>query len=154
MIGLVEVIAAVSGMIEELFGAPPVTKDRVEGFERPCTYLTPYDAAMVREGAMRHETYYLEIVRFGASTAKGWLQLLHDHSALTAALEQPIRVDEQFHLLPDDVDFDLDRETMTLTVTFGAEMWQEAPEADWRGGSEDDMDALDVNDEAWVRPDE
>ena len=34
MIGLTEVIAAVSGMIEEVFNAPPATKDRVEGIPR------------------------------------------------------------------------------------------------------------------------
>ena len=141
-------------MIEGLFGAPPSTKDRVEGIPRPFTRLTPYDETLERVGGLRHETYYLEVVRYGASTAEGWLQLLRDHKALTEALERPTLVTEGFHILPDDIDFDIEREDMTLTVTFAVELYQEAPEDDWRGGSEDKMDALDVNDEAWVRPDD
>ena len=153
MIGLTEVIAGVSAMIEEVFGAPPVTKDVREGFETPCTYLTPIDTTLDRTGDLRHETYYLEIVRYGATSYQGYLQLLRDHKALTEALEGPTLVLEGFHVLPDDIDLDLDRDTMTLTATFAVELFQEAPEDDWRGGSEEDMDALNVNDDAWVRPD-
>ena len=152
MIGLTEVIAAVSGMLEGLFGAPPATKDRVEGIPRPFTRLTPYDTTLERDGSLRHEVYYLEIVRYGESSAKGWLQLLRDHKALTAALEGPILVTEGFHVLPDDIDFDLDRDTMTLTATFGVEMWQEVPP-----GAEENlelMDTLDINKERAVEPDD
>lgn len=154
MIGLTEVIAAVSGMIEGVFNAPPATKDRVEGIPRPFTRLTPYDSTLERVGKLRHETYYLEIVRYGESSAKGWLQLLRDHKALVTALEGPIPVTEGFHVLADDIDFDVEREDMTLTATFAVELFQEAPEDDWRGGSDKKMDALDVNDEAWVRPED
>jgi len=152
MIGLTEVIAAVSGMLEELFGAPPATKDRVEGIPRPFTRLTPYDTTLERDGSLRHEVYYLEIVRYGESSAKGWLQLLRDHKALTAALEGPILVTEGFHVLPDDIDFDLDRDTMTLTATFAVEMWQEVPP-----GEDENlnlMDTLDINKERAVEPDD
>lgn len=152
MIGLTEVIAAVSGMIEAVFHAPPATKDRVEGIPRPFTRLTPYDATAERVGGLRHETYYLEIVRYGASTAEGWLQLLRDHKALTEALEGPTLVAEGFHILPDDIDFDIEREDMTLTVTFAVELYQEAPEDDWRGGSDKNMDTLELDGETVAAP--
>lgn len=152
MIGLTEVIAAVSRMIEGVFNAPPATKDRVEGIPRPFSRLTPYDSTLERVGKLRHETYYLEIVRYGESSAKGWLQLLRDHKALVTALEGPIPVTEGFHILADDVDFDVEREDMTLTATFAVELYQEAPEDDWRGDSKDEMEVLEVDEEVWAEP--
>lgn len=154
MITIVEIIRAVSGMVETVFGAPPTTKDIREGFERPCTYLSELYSDVSREGKLRHETAQLELVRFAARTDRGWIDLLRAQAALTEALERPIRVDEQFHLVAEEVDFDPVREDMALYCTFSVEWFQEAPEDDWRGGSEDKMDALDVNDEAWVRPDD
>ena len=143
MITIVDVMRAVSRTAEAVFGAPPVTKDLREGFARPCTKLSLLYSDVSRE-----------LVRFAARTDRGWIDLLRAQAALTEALERPIRVDEQFHLVAEEVDFDPVREDMALYCTFSVEWFQEAPEDDWRGGSEDKMDALDVNDEAWVRPDD
>ena len=38
---MINVIRAVSGLVEQVFGAPPTTKDITEGFNRPCTYVQP-----------------------------------------------------------------------------------------------------------------
>lgn len=154
MIGLTECIAGLSGMVETVFGAPPVTKDIREGFVRPATYLTPIDAVQDRTGDLRHETYSFELVHFGAKTDRGWKALLTAHRDLVSALEGPVRVDDGCHLLAEDTDFDLDRDTMSLTCTFEVQLFQESPMADWRGGSDTDMDTLEVDGEVWAAPEE
>ena len=152
MITIVEIIRAVSGMVETVFGTPPTTKDIREGFERPCTYLSELYSDVSREGKLRHETAQLELVRFAARTDRGWIDLLRAQAALTEALERPIRVDEQFHLVAEEVDFDPVREDMALYCTFSVEWFQEAPEDDWRGGSKDEMEVLEVDEEVWAEP--
>lgn len=152
MITIVEIIRAVSGMVETVFGTPPTTKDIREGFERPCTYLSELYSDVSREGKLRHETAQLELVRFAARTDRGWIDLLRAQAALTEALERPIRVDEQFHLVAEEVDFDPVREDMALYCTFSVEWFQEAPEDDWRGDSKDEMEVLEVDEEVWAEP--
>ena len=41
MTDIVDVIRAVSELVERVFGAPPITKDITEGFDLPCTYVQP-----------------------------------------------------------------------------------------------------------------
>jgi len=154
MIGLTECIAGLSGMVETVFGAPPVTKDVREGFTRPATYLTPIDARADRTGALRHETVFFELVHFAARTDRGWKDLLTAHKALVAALEGPVRVADGFHLLAEDADFDLDRETMSLTCTFEVELFQASPMADWTGGSDKNMDTLELDGKTVAAPED
>ena len=144
MITIVDLVRGLSEMIEDLFGAPPVTKDLQEGFDRPCTFLTPILTDAVREGDLRHETVQLELVRFGARTSRGWVDLLHAQAALTEALERPVRVDNRFHLLAEETEFDLDRDDMVLTCTFEVQTFQ-LREEDEDGGSRDMMESLEMN---------
>ena len=151
MITVVDVIRGLSETVETVFGAPPVTKDLREGFSRPATFITPVDTVPERIGGLRHETVMLEIVRFEHDTRDGWIQLLKDQAALTAALEAPVQVGDSFHILPEDVDFDLDRDTMSLACTFTVELYQDRP-ADAGPGSTDNMDTLVENGTTVVRP--
>lgn len=136
MIGTAEVIRALSGLVEAVFGAPPVTKDIREGFARPCTYLTPTDSRTERMGGLLHTTTELELVRFGAKSWKGWRELLRAQDALTAALLEPVEAEESFHLLAEDTDFDLVREDMALYCTFSVQYFQDRPEPGGSGGGE------------------
>jgi hypothetical protein len=43
MIGIIDTIRGLSEWIEENFGEPPTTKDLLEGFDRPCTYIQPVE---------------------------------------------------------------------------------------------------------------
>ena len=153
MITIVEIIRAVSGMVETVFGTPPTTKDIREGFERPCTYLSELYSDVSREGKLRHETAQLELVRFAARTDRGWIDLLRAQAALTEALERPIRVDEQFHLVAEEVDFDPVREDMALYCTFSVEWFQDT-DATPAEGSTDPMLQLDINGERAAEPED
>ena len=153
MITIVEVIRAISETVEALFGAPPVTKDLKEGFSRPCTKLSLLDTQVTREGKLRHETAELELTRFAARTDRGWIDLLHAQAALTEALEKPIRVDEQFHLVTEDVDVDPVREDMALYCTFSVEWFQDT-DATPAEGSTDPMLQLDINGERAAEPED
>lgn len=143
MITIVDVMRAVSRTAEAVFGAPPVTKDLKEGFERPCTKLSLLYSDVSREGALRHETAELELVRFAARTDRGWIDLLRAQASLTEALERPIRVDEQFHLVAEELDFDPVREDMALYCTFSVEWFQEIPAGEEENPSL--MDTLEMN---------
>lgn len=152
MITIVDVMRAVSRTAEAVFGAPPVTKDLREGFARPCTKLSLLYSDVSREGKLRHETAELELVRFAARTDRGWIDLLRAQAVLTEALERPIRVDEQFHLVAEEVDFDPVREDMALYCTFRVEWYQEIPAGEEE--NPDLMDTLDINGARAVEPDE
>ena len=143
MITIVDVMRAVSRTAETVFGAPPVTKDLKEGFPRPCTKLSLLYSDVSREGALRHETAELELVRFAARTDRGWIDLLRAQAALTEALERPIRVDESFHLVAEELDFDPVREDMALYCTFSVEWFQEIPAGEEENPSL--MDTLEMN---------
>lgn len=148
MITVTDVIKAVSGLCEDLFGAPPVTKDLREGFQRPCCYLTPTDIRRERMGGLRRETVELELVRFAEQTHKGWLSLMQAQAALGEVLETPIPVAEAFHLAAEDVDFDAVREDMALYCTFTVEYVQQLPASVTEDpeGSADLMKSLQLND--------
>lgn len=60
---MINVIRAVSGLVEQVFGAPPTTKDITEGFNRPCTYVQPTLMQTSLEGGLRHDSYSIEIIR-------------------------------------------------------------------------------------------
>jgi len=145
MITIVEVMKAVSGMAEGLFGAPPVTKDIREGFPRPCTYLSLLSSRTAREGGLRHDTADLELVRFAARTDQGWIDLLRAQAALTEALDRPIRVSDGFSVLAEEIDFDPVREDMALYCTFSVEWYQLRDEDEDPAGSGDPMEILTVN---------
>ena len=123
-ISIIDTIRGLSGLIESLFGEPPTTKDITEGFTRPTTYIQPVYSETSREGEMQHDTHELELIRFGERTRAGYLSLLEWEAKLAEALQEPVVVEEQFFLYPDEIEFMLDRDDMTLTVTLTVETYQ------------------------------
>ena len=130
MITITDVIRAVSGMVERLFGEPPTSKDITEGFERPCTYVHTTGADVDRPGDMRHDVIHLQVVRFAERSYMGWSELLRYQDALTMALLEPIPVDDMFYLYPEDVSIDLRRDEMAMFADFSVENFQLLPDAD------------------------
>ena len=124
MVTIVDIIRAVSGRIETLFGEPPTTKDVTEGFDRPCTYVQPALMRTAVEGELRHDSFSVEILRFADRTRKGYLDLLNCQATLADALEKPIPVTEHFFVYPEEVAFDLRREEMLLIASFSIENFQ------------------------------
>ena len=130
MITITDVIRAVSGMVERLFGEPPTSKDITEGFERPCTYVHTTGTDVDRPGDLRHDLIHLQIVRFADRSYMGWAELLRYQDALTMALLEPIPVDDMFYLYPEDVSIDLRRDEMAMFADFSVENFQLLPDAD------------------------
>lgn len=151
MIGIVDVIRACSGALEELFGEPPTTKDLVEVTDRPCSYVQA-ETSTERDGGLRHDTYHITITYFAPYHDRGYLDLLKAQEKLAARLIRPVEVDERFHLLPEEVEIQPIRDEMVLVCDFSAECRQEMPEDDWRGGSKDEMEVLEVDEEVWAEP--
>lgn len=130
MTTITDVIRAVSGMVERLFGEPPTSKDITEGFGRPCTYVHTTGTDVDRPGDMRHDLTHLQIVRFAERSYMGWSELLRYQEALTMALLEPIPVDDMFYLYPEDVSIDLRRDEMAMFADFSVENFQLLPDAD------------------------
>ena len=151
MLGIVDVIRAYSGALEELFGAPPTTKDLVEVKDRPCSYVQG-ETTTERDGSLRHDTYHITITYFAPYHDRGYLDLLRAQEQLAARLIEPIEVDERFHLLPEEVEIQPIRDEMVLVCDISVECWQEDPADDWRGGSKDEMEVLEVDEEVWAEP--
>lgn len=149
MIGIVDVIRACSGALEELFGAPPTTKDLVEVTDRPCSYVQA-ETSTERDGGLRHDAYHITITYFAPYHDRGYLDLLKAQEMLAGRLIEPVAVDESFHLHPEDVEIQLIREEMVLVCDFSVECWQEVPP-----GAEENpnlMDTLDINGDRAVDP--
>ena len=130
MITITDVIRAVSGMVERLFGYPPTSKDITEGFERPCTYVHTTGTDVDRPGDMRHDVIHMQVVRFAERSYMGWAELLRYQDALTMALLEPIPVDDMFYLYPEDVSIDLRRDEMAMFADFSVENFQLLTDAD------------------------
>lgn len=124
MITIVDTIRALSALIETLFGEPPTTKDITEGFTIPCTYIQPNYMETYREGEMQHDTYELEIIRMAEHTKQGYLSLLEWEAKLALALQEPVVVENEFFLYPDEVSFEIEREDMLLRTTLTVETYQ------------------------------
>ena len=141
MTTITDVIRAVSGMVERLFGEPPTSKDITEGFERPCTYVHTTGTDVDRPGDMRHDVIHLQVVRFAERSYMGWSELLRYQEALTMALLEPIHVDDMFYLYPEDVSIDLRRDEMAMFADFSVENFQLLPDAE---GDADTMETLNL----------
>lgn len=124
MITIVDAIRALSTLIETLFGEPPTTNDITEGFVVPCTYIRPNYMSTSAEGEIRHDTYEIEIVRMAEHTRQGYLSLLEWEAKLALALQDPVMVEDEFFLYPDDVGFEIEREDMLLRATLTVETYQ------------------------------
>lgn len=124
MITIVDVIRAYSQRLEEVFGAPPVTKDLIEVRDRPCTVLTPVETGAEPDAGLWHDTFTLQIVFFAPFNNKGYLDLLQARGRMTAAVRRTVELGDAFHLVPEDIDVDLDREEMLMTCQFSVECWQ------------------------------
>lgn len=120
MITIIDTIRGISDMIEENFGEPPTTKDIQEAFDRPCTYVQPVNISTSKESELRVDEYTIEIVRFAERSYDGYLELLQYQTVFTELLENPIPISESFYLYPEEVEFELDRDDMYLSVTFEA----------------------------------
>lgn|GEM_PF-1254314 len=130
MITIIDVIRALSGVIEDVTGSAPTTKDVTEGFERPCTYVRPLILESEAVRGLQRDWLEMEIVYFSAKSWKGWKDLLEVQAALTAALREPVAVSETFAIYPEDLEFIPSREDMTLTCTFSLENFQLLPGED------------------------
>lgn len=130
MITITDVIRAVSGMVERLFGEPPTSKDITEGFERPCTYVHTTGTDVDITGDLRHDLTHLQIVRFAERSYMGWSELLRYQEVLTMALLEPIHVDDMFCIYPEDVSIDLRRDEMAMLADFSVDNFQLLPDAD------------------------
>ena len=151
MIGIVDVIRACSGALEELFGAPPTTKDLVEVTDRPCSYVQA-ETSTERDGGLRHDTYHITITYFAPYHDRGYLDLLKAQEKLAARLIEPVEVGERFHLLPEEVEIQPIRDEMVLVCDFSAECRQEIPAGEEENPSL--MDTLDINGARAAEPDE
>lgn len=144
MITIIDVIRALSGLIETVTGDPPTTKDVTEGFERPCTWIRPLDTQPEAARGLRRDYITLELVYFAARSYSGWAELLRVQEALAAALTVPVEVTPTFFVYPEDLDFSPSREDMTLTIDFDLDNYQLLPPED---GSLPDMEVLELETE-------
>lgn len=124
MIELTDCIRAISDAIEELFGEPPTTKDIVEGFDRPATYIYPSNIECERNGMLRHDTYDLFIVRFAEREYAGYLELLDYQKQLEELLTEPIEVEEGFLIYPENIRFGISVQDMGLQADFRLQNFQ------------------------------
>ena len=132
----VDIIKAVSGLIETEFGAPPATKDIREGFDRPCFFVEPNQIRHEKAGDMSDDTTGIRIYYFSARTQTGYLDLLQKQAELQDLLDAPIQVSEDFYLFPEDAVFDIQREDMTLVAEFTVEniqLMQDTDESELMG---------------------
>ena len=127
---IIDVIRALSGLIETVTGEPPTTKDVTEGFDRPCTWIRPLSSEPEAVRGLRRDAYQIEIVYFAARSWKGWKTLLEVQTALEAALTQPVLLSDTFAIYPEDLELIPSREDMTLSCTFALENFQLLPPAD------------------------
>lgn len=127
---VIDVIKALSGMIETITGSPPTTKDVTEGFDRPCTWIRPLSIDPEAVRGLQRDYLEMEIVYFAPRSWDGWNTLLHVQAALTAALREPVAVSETFAIYPEDLEFVPSREDMTLVCTFNLENYQLLPPED------------------------
>lgn len=118
---IIDVVKAVSGMIETEFGTPPTTKDIRKGFLRPCFYVEPYRIQSGTAGDMRDDTFGIRIFYFSERAQTGYLDLLEKQTVLRDLLDSPIPISEDFYLYPENLDFELQREDMALIASFTVE---------------------------------
>ena len=130
MITVIDVIRALSGVIEDVTGSAPTTKDVTEGFDRPSTFIRPLILEPEAVRGLQRDYLELEIVYYAARSWQGWQELLEVQAALTAALREPVAVSETFAIYPEDLEFIPSREDMTLTCTFSLENFQLLPGTD------------------------
>lgn len=130
MITAVDIIRALSDLIETVTGEPPTTKDVTEGFDRPSSWVRPLFIRPEAARGLQRDDLEIEIVYFAARSWKGWKTLLEVQAALAAALTRPVPVSDTFWLYPEELDFIPSREDMTLSCTFTLENFQLLPPAD------------------------
>lgn len=142
MITIIDVIRALSGVLESVTGSAPTTKDVTEGFERPCTYLRPLAMEPEEAHGLQRDYLEMEIVYFASRSRQGWQELLDVQTALAAALTMPVEVTPTFFIYPEELEFVPRREDMSLTCTFSLENYQLLPGAD---GTQETMEILVQN---------
>lgn len=144
MITIVDVVRAFSNRLENLLGAPPVTKDLVEVKDRPCTYLQAEEVTGGVDAGLWHDVFPIQIAYFAPFADRGYLDLLRARQLVSVAMAAPTEVGERFHLLPEDVEITLYRDDMILVCNFTVECWQEMEE-DWtETGSGEIMEHLEA----------
>ncbi len=140
MITIIDIIKAYSDLMENVFGAPPITKDIVEVKDRPCTYVQG-DVHTELEAGMQHDEYSMSVVYYAPYEDRGYLGLLQAQNLLGPALIAPVQVTDSFHVMPDGVSIDLVRDEMLLICTFTVESFQT-----WDAGDTATlMDTLDLD---------
>lgn len=127
MITAIDVIRALSGVVETVTGSPPTTKDVTEGFDRPSTWIRPLTINPEAARGLQRDYLEMEIVYFATRSWKGWKELLQVQAGLAAVLTDPVYVNEDFAIYPEDIEFVPNREDMTLVCTFNLENYQLIP---------------------------
>lgn len=127
---VIDVIRALSGVIEDVTGSAPTTKDVTENFDRPSTFIRPLILAPEAARGLQRDYLEMEIVYYAPDGRKGWIRLLEVQAALAEALTRPVAVSETFALYPEELEFVPSREDMTLTCTFSLENYQLLPPED------------------------
>ena len=138
---IIDVIKAVSGLIETEFGMPPTTKDIREGIPRPCFYVEPYRIHGEKAGDMRDDTFGIRVFYFSQRAQTGYLDLLEKQTVLRDLLDGPVPISEDFYLYPEDLDFERRREGMALVTSFTAEDVQLPEDTD----TSEYMENLEIN---------
>lgn len=138
MITVIEVIKALSGVVESVTGSPPTTKDVTEGFDRPSTWIRPITIQPEMAHELQRDYLQMEIVYFATRSWMGWRELLHVQAGLAAILTRPVMVNEDFAIYPENIEFEPSREDMTLVCTFDLENYQLIPP------TQDELDAPDM----------
>lgn len=127
---VIDVIRALSGVIEDVTGSAPTTKDVTENFDRPSTFIRPLILEPEAARGLQRDYLEMEIVYYAPDGRKGWIRLLEVQAALAEALTRPVAVSETFVLYPEELEFVPSREDMTLTCTFSLENYQLLPPED------------------------
>jgi len=138
---IIDVVKAVSGLIEAEFGMPPTTKDIREGYPRPCFYVEPYQMRCGTAGDMRDDIFGIRIFYFSKRAETGFLDLLEKQTVLRDQLDGPVPISEDFYLYPEDLDFELKREDMALITSFTVENVQLPEDTD----PSEYMENLEIN---------
>lgn len=144
MIHLKDIIKGLSNAVEDVFGSPPTTKDIREGFERPCTYLDLVDISVGRECLLEHSELTFELIYFAENSHIGYLQLLNAEKVIKELFANPIRIDEEFFVYAEDLEFELDRDEMYVVCRFSFDIFQKIDDF-VDDGSDQNMDTLDVS---------
>lgn len=118
-------------LIEYNFAGIKVTnKDIQEGFFRPCFYIDINGIKDSAIGCFEQEDIAITIYYFCKSMEKGYLELLKAQNKIKKLLCGRIHIQDDFYIVPNEIDYDINRKDMTLQATFSVVTIQEEEKDD------------------------